>query len=424
MISVNPAASLPPLLTRGTAPFRRPYRAGVSIDNHSTFVNPDVSPAWWEQLPSDFHRRANSLELNPRQWLKVLGAAAIERVMRTQLSATVAGSMLPSMLEPGRARREFEALRFYEPLARAGDVSRVFLPPRKGIAIEARPASPSWGARHDIQRLELRFDSPFRPLNPAAAPTFARMKRNAVSHAQYWCHGDKPRPTLIVVHGFAMGAPWLNARMLGLEGFYRHGYDILLFTFPHHEARAEPDSWFSGQGVFANGLLHFNEVTLHAIHDLRVFIDYLRAKGVEHIGITGISLGGYTSALLACIDERLSFCIPIVPGVSPIDTFLEWQPSGMLLAHLMRRQGVDIVKMRGLIAVHNPLTYPPRIDGKRILIIGGAGDRIAAPRYVRLLQQHLSGSSLHWFPGNHVMHLGRAEYLPRMQALMDRCTGR
>jgi hypothetical protein len=107
--------------------------------------------------------------------------------------------------------------------------------------------------RPGIDRRALRFDSPFEPLNPAAAPAFARMTRNAVSHAEHWCHGDRPRPTLIVVHGFASDAPWLNAHALGLVELYRDGYDVLFFTYPHHGARAEPGALFSGQGVFGHG---------------------------------------------------------------------------------------------------------------------------------------------------------------------------
>ena len=175
---------------------------------------------------------------------------------------------------------------------------------------------------------------------------------------------DKPRPTLVVIHGFGMHMPWLNAHMLSLDERYREGHDILLFTFPHHGRRAEPGSWFNGQGVFGNGLVHFNEVTLLAIHDLRVYIDHLRANGVEHIGVAGISQGGYAASLLACVDEHLAFCVPIVPGVSPIDAFLEWQPTGMLLSQLMLSQGLSVAEMRGLVAVHNPLSYTPRIDGE------------------------------------------------------------
>ncbi|EJM49266.1 hypothetical protein PMI26_00337 [Pseudomonas sp. GM33] len=379
----------------------------------------ELQAPWWEQLPEDFWRQADGTELDASNRLKVHGTAAIERVLRTSLSSTVATAMSVALYKGGNAGHEFEALRFYEPLARGGDATRVFLQPPKGIAIETSPATGCSVGLRGIQRFQLRFASPFKPLNPAAQPQFENMQNNLLAHAQHWCHGDRPRPTLIVIHGFAADAPFLNAQALSLESLYRQGYDILLFTYPHHGPRAERGDLFSGVGLFGRGLLSFTESPLHAIHDLRVFIDYLQERGVEHIGVTGISLGGYTASLLATVDERLSFCIPIVPAVSPIDLFLEWWPTSVLLPRLMRSQGVNVAQMRGLTAVHNPLTYKPCIDGKRVLIIGGAGDRFSLPRHLRLLQRHWPDSQLHWFPGSHLIHLGRGEYLLRMCAFMD-----
>lgn len=373
---------------------------------------------WWERLPEDFWLHADGTALDSMHPLKVHGTAAVERAMRTSLSTTVAAAMLASLKGGSRMQEEFDALRFYEPLARAGDPSRVFLPPSGGIVVEARELS-----GEGIRRLQLSFASPFQPLNPYARPRFEAMQCNARAHAQHWCHGDRPRPTLIVIHGFAADSHWLNSHALSLADFYQRGYDILLFTYPHHGRRAERGSWFSGQGLFGSGLVSFNEAPLHAIHDLRVFIDYLQKRGVERIGVAGISLGGYTAALLAAVDDRLAYCIPIVPAVSPIDTFLEWQPTGLLLSRLMRCQGVGVAEMRGLLAVHNPLTYASPMDGQCMLIIGGAGDRVTMPRHLRLLQRHWPGSALHWFPGNHILHLGRSEYLERMGELMDRYSG-
>lgn len=381
-------------------------------------TNDEIPTPWWERLSEDFWRQADGTELDARHPLKIHGTAAIERVMRTSLSTTVAACALATLARPGRLQPEFEALRFYEPLARAADASKVFLPPPDDIVITQRELPGK-----DIRRLQLRFASPFKPLNPFALPGFEAMRRNASAHAQHWCHGDRPRPTLIVIHGFAADPHWLNAHALSLAAFYRRGYDILLFTYPHHGLRAEPGNWFSGQGLFGSGLVAFNEAPLHAIHDLRVFIDYLQGLGVEQIGVTGISLGGYTAALLAAIDERLAWCVPIVPAVSPVDAFLEWQPTGFLLSRLMRSQGISVAQMRGLLAVHNPLTYAPRLDGARMLIIGGAGDRVTLPRHVRLLHRHWPGSAMHWFAGNHILHLGRGEYLARMGQLMDRYAG-
>lgn len=381
--------------------------------------SPSTSP-WWERLPDDFGRQSGNARIEKRHRLQVRATAAIELCARVPLATAVASAMAATLIQPGRAAREFEALRFYEPLTQAGDASQVFLPPQKGIRIEQRPLPSCGSAGSEIQRSALHFVSPFAPLNPAAAPEFAHGGRNAMSHAEHWCHGDRPRPTLIVVHGFMAHQPWLNAHALSLHTLYRAGYDVLLFTFPHHGPRAEPRRPFNGYGVFGNGLLHYNEVTLLAIHDLRVLIDHLRNRGVERIGVAGISLGGYTAALLASVDDRLDFCIPVVPAVSPVDAFLEWQPTGILLSRLMRNQGIGVSTMRRLTAIHNPLTYASPLAGNRVLIIGGAGDRITGPHHVELLHRHWPGSTLHWFPGNHLLHFGRGTYLQRMRDHIDR----
>ena len=139
-------------------------------------------------------------------------------------------------------------------------------------------------------------------------------KSNNIVHAQHWRHDDGPRPTLCVIHGF-MGSSYLaNGRFFTLPWYYRSGYDVLMYTLPFHGQRAEKFSPFSGFGYFAGGLSGFAEAMAQAVHDFRSIIDYLRHTGVDRIALTGISLGGYTSALVASVDDRLEAVIPNCPG--------------------------------------------------------------------------------------------------------------
>jgi len=69
-----------------------------------------------------------------------------------------------------------------------------------------------------------------------------------------------------------------------------------------------------------------------AVCELRALIDWLEEeRGVSKVGITGISLGGWTAVLLASVEDRLQFAIPNVPVVSPFDLMLEWQPTGLAI---------------------------------------------------------------------------------------------
>jgi hypothetical protein len=168
-------------------------------------------------------------------------------------------------------------------------------------------------------------------------------------------------------------------------------------------------------------MAHVNEAMLQAIHDLRVWMDYLEGEGVTAMGVSGLSLGGYLSALATSVEPRLKFAIPNAPVVLPMDMIMEWPPLSVAYRHLLAPHGLDIVALRHFMALHCPLTYTPVIEPERLLVIGGAGDRFTAPRYVNLLHEHWAGSQMHWFPGNHVFHLQQREYLRLMRDFMNRC---
>lgn len=376
---------------------------------------------WWTRLPADFYCQADGTILDAEHPLKVHGTAIADRVLRSALGTVMAASMVPMFLRRRGMAAEFRHLEFYHEYAAQQDVGRSFVaPPRVDITEE----KPRFGHYRPlgIPAVDLSFVSPFEPLNPEMRDEYMRHRRNRIAHAQYWRHPAGPRKTLIFVHGVIEGWYGLNSLWFALKWFYRHGYDIVQFTLPFHGYRTERRHGFSGVGFFSGGFAHINEAMLQGVCDLRVLMDYLFANGAPSVGVSGLSLGGYHAAMLATADPRLSFCIPNSPVVTPIDMALDWQPTGGVLRAMMKHYGVGIEQLRHGTAVHCPLTYRPQLDGERVLVIGGAGDRLTSPRFVRLLHDHWPGSHLHWFPGNHVIHLRQGEYLKRMRAFMDQHT--
>lgn len=349
--------------------------------------------------------------------------AAADRVLRTGLGVLVGSGLGVPLWPRAGVRRQLDQLRFYQQYADRADAAAVFPKPPKPQRIHRTRVRSHLLRRDDIPREHLSFASGYRPLCPELTRRYTRNRRNGIAHAQHWTHPDGPRPTLIFVHGILLSPYWLNSRAFSLSWFYQQGYDIVLYTLPFHGARRAWYELYSGQGYLSGGMSGLNEAMRQAVHDVRVLIDEVLDRGAPSVGISGLSLGGYIAALLAAVDERLAFCIPNSPLVAPIDMALEWQPTGPLLRWMMRRHGFGVRELRHGTALHSPLTYKPVIDADRLMIIGGAGDRFTSPHLVNLLHTHWPGSHLHWFPGNHLLHLQQGDYLKLMKNFMDRNTG-
>ncbi|MGQ0701310.1 MAG: alpha/beta hydrolase family protein [Panacagrimonas sp.] len=377
---------------------------------------------WWQALPDDYYRRPFDTELDRTDPLKVLASAALDQLSRSALGTVMALALTPT-LGTARARaRERERLRFYAPLA-GTDADQVFVAPPP-TPVRTRTAS-TWGLGFEDAVCErLSFNSPFETLNPELRADYASQRRNRRATALYIRRPlGKPRPTLIFVHGFLLDDARLNSRAFCLPWLFRNGYDVLLPSLPFHGPRAERLHPFSGYGFFRGGLARTNESMLQGVSDLRVWVQALLDRGAPQVGISGLSLGGYMTAMLSNVEPRLAFAIPNSPVVAAADMAMEWQPLGALMRRSVLTEGWRFSELRQSMALHSPLSHRPRLDAGRLLVIGGAGDRFTSPRFVSLLHQHWAGSQLHWFPGNHLLHLQQGRYLRLMKKFMDRNVG-
>ncbi len=385
-------------------------RVANATYSHTRRIMPK-SP-WWENLESSFHKFPDDFELDLRTELLVDSTAAGDYALRTAGAGLVGTLALPGSLNPIQLARDVAMSGFYKAKADQADPAAFFKKPDSARVVVKSSSAGLFRFRPKDGTCELlSFDSPFRAVNPSMRERYPRNKRNMRAVAQYWRHDDGPRATICVIHGFMADPYWLNRMFFALPWFYKQGYDILLYTLPHHGKRQALLSPFSGHGLFAHGISHLNESMAHAVHDFRVFMDFLEAQGVRKIGVTGISLGGYTSALLAAVEERLYFAIPNVPVVSLPDLVLEWFPLNLPIKAVLKATNTSVREARHMLAVHSPLSYPSRVPKERLMLIAGAGDRLAPPKHGRLLWDHWDRCRIHWFPGNHLIHLDQGKYL-------------
>lgn len=379
---------------------------------------------WWQRLPKEISRAPASTALDTKHLLKIKGAAAFDIMLRTAVTTILMASMAPRISSPRKLRHNLELMEFYKARADRARVTEVFAEPPHDVKVRPLPRQALGLQPGGINTELLTFESPFVTLHPDVRSEYGRHQRNRHAVAQYWRHPQGPMPTLIFIHGYGANNYLFNSLMFSLRWFYKQGYDILLCTLPFHGSRRNKYDPFSGFGYISNGFAHLNEATLQAVFDLRIWINYLQDRGAPAVGVSGLSLGGYIASLAAAVDSRLAFVIPNAPPVLMADLMTEWQPMAWAAKRLLPRYHLDLGDLRHFLAVHSPLTYPPAIAADRLLIIGGAGDRLAAPHHAKTLHEHWKGSRLHWFPGNHMIHLHQATYLRLMKQFMDDCCRR
>ncbi len=400
----------------------QPVVSRIVHDSHNAANRYQLGPDWADRLPRNFYKHRERFELKLKDRLKVDSTAAIDVALRTGAGALLGSTALPLGFHPAGIREMLASRDLYEPVAEKQDPELFFKAPPRGVQVRRSPAfAPLFNPKDGICE-DLTFLSPYEPFNPGVRNAYLRHKANSVAHARYWHHESGPRPTILVVHGFMADAAWVNEWMFEFRWLYEKlGCDIVLFTLPFHGYRQTRFSPFSGHGFFAGGLSRINEAFGQGVFDLRILMNYLEDEvGVSSMGITGISLGGYTSALMAGVESRLQFSVPNVPVASIADLVLEWEPAGTMVRGLMKAINKDITDIRRMLAVASPLNYQPLLDRDRLLIIGGVADRLAPPQQTVLLWEHWNRCRIHWFPGSHILHLDKGTYLRQFARFLSR----
>jgi hypothetical protein len=244
------------------------------------------------------------------------------------------------------------------------------------------------------------------------ADRYFRHPENGTAAARLFLHADRPRPVVLLLHGYRAGQWSIEERVWPLGWLFERGLDVALPVLPFHAVRASR----RGGPMFPGSDPRItNEGFRQSVLDLRALMGHLIDRGAPAVGVMGMSLGGYTASLLATVDDRLAFAVPMIPLAS--------------IAHLAESLGrftgtpaEQQAQREGLGAVHrvvSPLARAPRLGGDRVLVLGAQGDRITTLEHARWLAEHF-GAPLHVFPGGHILQFGRAEAFRAAGRLLGR----
>jgi pimeloyl-ACP methyl ester carboxylesterase len=222
-----------------------------------------------------------------------------------------------------------------------------------------------------------------------------------------------PRPAVIAVHGYMQGGHWLVEEMRWpITGFLRRGLDVALPVLPAHGPRAGNRR---GAPNFPSADPRLtNEGFRQAVIDIVSLAHWLKERGAPHVGIMGISLGGYTSALVATVSRAIDFVMPMIPLASVADFARAQGRLGVGPSAIAQHEALERANW-----VASPLARPLRISPSRALVVAAEHDRITPVSHAERIARHFACELL-TIPGGHLLQLGRANAFRRLLGMLER----
>lgn len=308
-----------------------------------------------------------------------------------------------------------EALRVAETYSGADvlrDPDRLLAPPR--LFPRLRPA-------HDKRTrsgtfAHYRAPTNYRPIDPAYAQRWAAYDGLDTVHLFAWRHRRPAPVSLLLTHGWGVGDRRLHEVEFNIGVLHRTlGLDVYFYVAPFHGLRRPSQARFSGELHPSVDIVRTNEAFVQTCQEVRALMTMILADNPAPLGMMGSSLGGYTTALIASIDDRLDFAVPVIAPASLAELFWE-HGRGEPLREAVERMGLTRERFTRAWALHSPLSHRPRLPWSRRFIVGASDDVIVTRPHVDALWEHWERPRRFEFSGGHILQVGRKRYVDELGA--------
>jgi hypothetical protein len=254
---------------------------------------------------------------------------------------------------------------------------------------------------HSHQRIA--FESGYEPhVDEPGRERWLGREANRTGHAWLFEHPGEPRPWVVCVPGYRMGRPLIDKVGFRVKWLHRElGLNVAIPVMPLHGprnvGRRNGDHFLSGDFV---DTVHAQS---QAVWDTRRLMGWLRGRGAPDIAVYGVSLGGYTAALLSSLDSDLDLSIIGIPATDFVALLESHMPD--FAVSWAGRLGLPFDSLRQLLKVISPLAMPPMVPHDRRFLYAASVDGLAAPTQARELWRHWGRPRLDWYEGSHVSFL-------------------
>jgi hypothetical protein len=312
--------------------------------------------------------------------------------------------------------RSFAMLRCYTDPAVLADPDRLMAPASELPLVVTRWRRPIKGGTH----AHLDFASPYTPVHPIYAAEFRRYDKLDRVHLFAWQHSTPAPASIVITHGWGLGAKHIHAQEFGFDFLFRKlGLDVYYYVAPFHWLRRPTRARFSGELHPSPNLMRTNEAFIQTVRELRTAFGIIQRHNPAPLGMMGSSLGGYTTALLASLDDRVRFAIPVLPPSSLADLFWE-HGAGDPVRAMAEGIGMTQERFRSAWALHSPLSHQPKVPFDGRLIVSATGDGLVGEHNVEPLWHHWGRPERIRFAGGHILQVYRGQYHRAIGKMLER----
>lgn len=240
---------------------------------------------------------------------------------------------------------------------------------------------------------------------PLDLPGWSRwhsFEANRTASAWVMARTDRPRPWLVCIHGFGTGAPFTDQFAFHVKRLHDElGVNLAGIVLPAHGSRKP--SPISGEQFLNFDLMHAVHGLSQALWDIRSLLGWVRTQDPTRVGVIGVSLGGYMTALTAAFESDVDLTLAGIPVVDFVEMFRHHSPRHVhmraLEHHILDETAEQVM------SVVSPLKMPVVAPQDARAIFAGMGDRLAPPAQAQRLYRHWGNPDMCWYPGNHVGYL-------------------
>ncbi len=243
----------------------------------------------------------------------------------------------------------------------------------------------------------LRFPSPVVTGDP----------ENNVVHAEYFSPIGHPgkRPAVVVLH--ILGADFPLSRYMAARLADR-GVAALFVKLPYYGERRPAAGGLDSRRFLSSDIERTVTAMRQGVCDVRRAAAWLASRdevAPGRLGVTGISLGGIVTSIVAAVDPSIHDGAFILAG-GDLSRILWEMPEGRPFRARWIAAGRTRADLKALTDPFDPLAYASGLKSKRVFMMAGTVDEVIPPDSARALWEAAGRPTIVWYDCGHYSAAG------------------